>query len=188
MNCIFHSRTFVPISLEKHQKSCTKATPMNRSTKEKNFSARASIEKDETDKKKEIGKNNDKTPLIKVASNKEKYVVKDKYTVKGKHEADKKDEDGKNNDKTHLPKSNQPIYLSIRRSSKVKEETEADIPRSNHPIYLSIRKGKDEADKSDDGTSIDEIVKVIKESKILQDKGNREELLVIIKNFLKFKS
>merc|ERR1719244_2491918 len=43
--CKHCKRTFQPSSLEKHKKSCTKSNPMSRSTKEKNFSARASLEK-----------------------------------------------------------------------------------------------------------------------------------------------
>ena len=64
--------------------------------------------------------------------------------------------------KSELPKSNQPIYVSIRRSTKTKEDVH-------------------------DSASVDEIVETIKRSKMLKEKKNREELLRIINNFLKFK-
>ena len=64
--------------------------------------------------------------------------------------------------KLELPKSNQPIYVSIRRSAKAKEEV-------------------------DDSASVDEIVETIKGSKLLKEKKNRQELFRIINNFLKFK-
>ena len=86
----YNYRTFVPTSLEKHQKSCTKANPSGRSTKEKNFTARASIEN------------------TLATSNKKKYLVME-------------DDEGSKSierPKTALSKSSQPIYVSIKRSSK----------------------------------------------------------------------
>ena len=140
---------------------------MSRSTKDKNFSARTSFEN------------------TFVTSSKNKYVVQEK------------DEGSKNADmmepKEDLPKSNQPTYVSIRKSSNVEEvaEQKDTIPKTIKPIYVSIRRSskvKVEAFKRDDGTSIDEIIEVVKGSKILENKENREELLLVINNFLKFKS
>ena len=152
---------------EKHQKSCTKSNPMSRSTKDKNFSARTSIEKSFEN--------------TFVTSSKNKYVV---------HE---KDENADNTEpRVDLPKSNQPTYVSIRKSSNAEAVTDPKeaVSKTNKPIYVSIRRSskvKENIIEENDEPSIDDIVKVVKESKILQNKENREELLLIITNFLKFK-
>ena len=65
----------------------------------------------------------------------------------------------KNTLKSELPKSNQPIYVSIRRSAKAKEDV-------------------------DDSVSVDEIVETIKGSKMLKEKKNREEILRIHNQYL----
>ena len=61
--------------------------------------------------------------------------------------------------KSELPKSNQPINVSIRRSTKAKEDV-------------------------DDSASVDEIVETIKGSKMLKEKKNREEILRIHNQYL----
>ena len=122
---------------------------MSRSTKEKNYSARTSIEKS--------FENTFLTPK------KNKYIVQEKSTnASPKPDLPKSKE---TNEEEAAPKASKPIYVSIRRSSKVKEELL----------------------KSDEKPSIDEIVKIIKGSKILEIKENREELLSIINNFFKYK-
>ena len=138
---------------------------MSRSTKDKNYSARTSIEKS--------FENTFLTPK------KNKYIVQEKSSNA--------------TPKPDLPKSNQPTYVSIRRSSNagltVTDKEEA-APKVSKPIYVSIRRSskvKEELLKSDEKPSIDEIVKIIKGSKILEIKENREELLSIINNFLKYK-
>ena len=116
-----------------------------------------------------------------MTSSKNKYVV---------HE---KDENADNTEpRVDLPKSNQPTYVSIRKSSNAAAVTDPKeaVSKTNKPIYVSIRRSskvKENIIEEDDEPSIDDIVKVVKESKILQNKENREELLLIITNFLKFK-
>ena len=138
---------------------------MSRSTKDKNFSARTSMEKS--------FENTFLTPK------KNKYIVPEKSSNATA--------------KPDLPKSNQPTYVFIRRSSnaglKVTDKEEA-APKASKPIYVSIRKSskvKEELFRSDQKPSIDEMVKLIKGSKILENRENREELLFNINNFLKYK-
>ena len=116
-----------------------------------------------------------------MTSSKNKYVV---------HEKD--EDDDRNEPRVDLPKSNQPTYVSIRKSSNAEALTDPKetVSKTNKPIYVSIRRSskvKENIIEEDDKPSIDDIVKVVKESKILQNKENREELLLIITNFLKFK-
>ena len=113
---------------------------MSRSTKDKNDVARTKIEPN--------------------SLTLNKSVVNDKLETNQQGKSNKTTE--KRNSKSHFPKSNQLIYLLIRRSAKVREEV-------------------------DDSASFDVIVKKIKGSKILKDKKNREELLGIINNFLELK-
>ena len=115
---------------------------MSRSTKDKNDVARTKIEQNS------------------LTLNDNESVVNDKLTTNHTKKSNKSTEN--RNSKSELPKSNQPIYLSIKRSAKVREEV-------------------------DDSASLEAIVEKIKGSKILEDKKNREELLGIINNFLKFK-
>ena len=145
---------------------------MTRSTKEKNFSARASLEKS--------FENTFLTPK------KNKYIVQEK------------------NKTADLPKSTQPTYVSVRsntndekKNSKEKEYNtkptqpiSETVPKTNKPIYVSIRrssKPKVELVKKDDKPSIEDIINILKESKILDVKENREELLLLINNFIEFK-
>ena len=112
---------------------------------------------------------------------------KDKYVV---HE---KDENADNTEpRVDLPKSNQPTYVSIRKSSNAEAVTDPKeaVSKTNKPIYVSIRRSsrvKENIIEENDEPSIEYIVKVVKASKILENKENREELLVIINKFLKFK-
>jgi hypothetical protein len=115
---------------------------MSRSTKDKNDEARTKIEQNS------------------LTLNDNERVVNDKLFNDHPRKSNKSTE--KRDSKSELPKSNQPIYLSIRRSAKVREEV-------------------------DNSASVEAIVEKIKGSKILKDKKNRKELLEIIKNFLKFK-
>ena len=84
---LWNFSTQFPSSLEKHQKSCTKSNPMSRSTKDKNFLARASTEKSFEN--------------TSVTSSKNKNVV---------HE---KDENADNIE----PRSSHPTYVSMKKIS-----------------------------------------------------------------------
>ena len=78
----------------------------------------------------------------------------------------------------HLGKSNK---------SSEKTTLKSELPKSNQPIYVSIRRSAKAKEDVDDSASVDEIVETIKGSKMLKEKKNREEPLRIINTFLKFK-
>ena len=166
---------------------------MTRSTKEKNVSARTSLEKS--------FENTFLTPT------KNKYIVQEK-NIAGDKKRDlpkstqptfvtvRKNSSVDVNEpkkKSDLPKSTQPTYVSVRRKSTVdqKESEEAEVVNTTYkPIQMSIRrksKVKDELLRENDKPSIEDVVQVITESRILEIRENREELLSIINNFLKFK-